>query len=732
MSVPINKATPRAILLGTRDDSTRALPLEPEQLPQHLPLVFLLTETGEEMSIASGSALTALYGAKTFDPNTAFFNHQTVLAETILARGNQVMVKPIKLPGATRAGVRLSVEPIATTIVGTDGVSRNVTRMIFHADPLSSSITGTGFGQGKILASYRVGKQAQAIDGSPLSQLVKEDGTTYAATSSLIPLLDLEVDFRGKRGDSFGFNIDAPTITDTYPTDQSLAASLKSFIYRLKMFQKPDTSNTAKVIYNNTSSDSTDFVLKPHSSDPTSGAAVSLQDLIVDAYESESADGYLGTRAPFGKAHVYNDNIESVTRLIAGGYTVMGEDSAGATSSFTIPGLYNTEEQVKANLYTVNIFTGVDYNGDYYRNVDYTNSVKFGGVRLGKDSIIYATGGSDGIPFKNGAIDRLETLRLYDEAVRDWCQYEFVENNPVFDSAKFPFTTLWDSGFSMKTKTAMLLPMGQHKRIWTALATHSVADYLDPSAVNLQFIQQEQLSGSEEISRASALRTAAAIYPESEVYGTPIVRAIIVGRSGQLRSKRVRDYLPLTISIADKVAAYCGAGNGVWNPDYAFDSGDNKRETMFTNVNVTYQSRSAYNKSWDAGMIWVQQFDRDSLFFPAYQTAYPNDTSVLNSLPVLIAISYLERVCETVWRILSGDSKLSGQAFADKSNELINEMTRGRFDNRFTIVPNTFYSNADVLRGYSWTTEISIYAENSRTVGTFTIAAKRAADLTAG
>ena len=120
------------------------------------------------------------------------------------------------------------------------------------------------------------------------------------------------------------------------------------------------------------------------------------------------------------------------------------------------------------------------------------------------------------------------------------------------------------------------------------------------------------------------------------------------------------------------------------------------------------------------------------MFFPAYQTAYPDDTSVLNSLSLLIAISYLERVCEEVWRVLTGDNKLSGQAFIDASNELIIERTRGRFDNRFTIVPNTYFTEADSARGYSWTTDISIYAENSRTVGTFSIVAKRASELVAG
>lgn len=732
MSVPINKATPRPILLGTRDDSTRALPLEAEQLPQHLPLLFLLTEKSEEMNIVSGSSLIKLYGSKTFDPSTAFFNHQTVMAETILARGNQIMVKPIKLPGAKRSTVRLSVETVATSITDANGQVRTVTRFIWHADEVSASLTGNGLGKGAIMTAYRDGKTGQSIEGDAISKLVKEDGTIYHATSSLVPIIDLEVGPRGSFGNRFGFSIEAPTDSDPYPTDLSLSATLKSFIYRLKMFQRPADSTTPQIIYNTYSANSTDFVLKPHAADPNTNQQVSLHSVIVGNYQEEGADGSIGTQAPFQNVYIYQDNIEAVAKLIAEGYVVEGKDDADAIQTFNVPGLYSLADQVKANIYNVNIFTGVDINGTPYPNVDFNNSVRYGGIRLGEGSIVYATGGDDGIPFKNGAIDRLETLRLYDEAVRDWCSTTFVEENPVFDSAKYPFSTIWDSGFSMKTKTALLQPMGLHKRIWTTLGTHSVADYIDPNAVEKRFIYQPQLDGQAEVSRASALRTAAALYPESEIYGTPVVRAIIVGRSGHLRSNRVSEYLPLTISLADKVAAYCGAGNGVWNSDYAFDDGDNKRETMFKDVNNTYQSRAVYNKSWDAGMIWVQQYDRNSLFFPAYQTAYPDDTSVLNSLPVLIAISYLERVCEMVWRELTGNGRFEPDQFCERSNELILEYTRGRFDNRFTIVPRTFYTRADEQRGYSWSTEIELYANNSRTVGSFTIVAKRTSDLAVG
>lgn len=732
MSIPISKATPRAILLGTNDQSAARLVSEPEQLPQHLPLLFLLTEKSEDMAIVSGTGLQQLYGAKTLDPNSPYYNHQTVMAETILARGNAIMVKPIKLPKAKRATLRLSVETVATMIKDPSDPSGDtkklVTRVIWHADRVDAALTGNGVGQGTVISAYRNGAETSSVSGELLSELVTDTATTYHATSSLVPIMDLQVDAKGEFGNRFGISFEAPIETDSFPTDQSLAASLKSFVYRMKLFQRPETSSTPKVVFNNYSSNSTDFVLKPHASNPTSGAQVSLQDVIVNQYQSEGDSESIPQDAPFSSVYIYQDNLEAVATLLAGGYTVEGKDSADATYTFNVPGLYSTSEQVRDNLYRVNLFTGVSVTGDAYTNADFASSVRFGGIRLGQDAIIYAQGGDDGVPFKNGAVDRMETLRLFDNAVKDWCTYDFVETNPVFDSAKYPFTTLHDSGFSLDTKIAMLKPMGAHKRIWVNLGTHSVAERLDSGNPDSVFIEQKQLSGSDEVARAVSLRAAASVYPESEVFGTPVVRAIIVGHSGQLASGRVRTFLPLTISIADKVAAYCGAGNGVWNADYAFDDGDNKRETMFINVNNTYQSRGVYNKAWDAGLIWVQQYDRHSLFFPAYQTAYPNDTSVLNSLPVLIAISYINRVCENVWRNLTGNGRMEPAEFLEASDNMIIEETRGRFDNRFRITPRSQYTVADAQRGYSWTTEIELAANNSRTVGTFSITAKRRID----
>lgn len=117
------------------------------------------------------------------------------------------------------------------------------------------------------------------------------------------------------------------------------------------------------------------------------------------------------------------------------------------------------------------------------------------------------------------------------------------------------------------------------------------------------------------------------------------------------------------------------------------------------------------------------------MFYPGIQTAYPDDTSVLNSLITVAACCFLEKVSQLVWRALSGTTRLTNGQFIERSNALIVSNTQDRFDGRFIIQPETFYTPADAQRGFSWGSKIHIYANNMKTVGTMTIVAHRLEDL---
>lgn len=714
------KPTPRFINHGVDDKSARQLPLTPEQQPQHLPLVFLLSELSEKVSIASGAYLKTLYGDQTLDNMSKFYNHQSVLASYMLEAANQCMVVPIKMPNAKKSSLRLGVEVTATTVTGSNGLRKNVLRLVWHA----TEIPAGEYAQGKVITQYRAGTTRSTVGNKRLGILVDNTGREYQSPSIYLPILDFEPEARGEYGNRLGIAFEAPMITDNMPTDDGLAERLNAFIFRMTLYKRNPTSVTPTITRNRWAETSSDFVFKPNAVDTRSGLAMFFAERLSEDYSDGGSDDLPPRYPPFHQPGIYQDNIETLLMLIGDDQTVTATalTSTGA-KDFTVKGLFKTQEETRQKMYSINFLTGKDYYGDAYPNLLMEDSYIFGGISFGRDSVIYARGGSDGFPTNSsGTVDEMETLRLYDQAVRNWCE-DYNEYNPLFDSAIYPFNMIYDSGFSMDTKMALLKPMSVTKRVITVLSTQSVADYGDNQKTYFKEIPPN--TAAQEIAIASRLNSAARLYPESVLYGTETCRVAIVGRCGILRDARYRGYLPLSISLAHKLARYAGAGDGYMKREYAPDSESGRIDTLFKNINITYQPTTAYDESWSAGMIWVQNFDRTSVFFPAYQTVYSDSTSVLDSLLFVLAATYVTRVCEHVWRILVGNGLYGKMKFTEVSDQLITEMTQNRFDSRYDVVPNTYYTSGDEQRGYSWTTKVAMYADVNRLVNQFNVESHR-------
>lgn len=712
--MPTYNPRPRINLQGIDDRSAAQVPLEAEQLPQHLPAIFLLTERSEDVAIASGSYLAKKYGSQTLDPASNYYNHQSVMAQHILSQANQVMVVPIKMPDSQRATLRISVEVVPTTVVA-DGKKLHKNRLVWHAE----EIEGDNFAQGDVEAKYREGTTTSGLTNDKLGVLLDTNDVEFAVPSIRFPIIDLRAPGRGLFGSRLGIILDTPFITDPQPTDQTLAARLDSFIYRMMLVERQPNSVTHSVTYNQYASTSSDFVLRPNAVDSRTGVEVSFGDVIVNNYSTESISRSNSVVSPFNQPAIYQDNVETVAYMLAAGHEIEAVDANSNKKVFAIPGLFKTEEEALTKMYTINLLTGRDYNGNEYSNVHMKGAYLFGGVEFGRESVVYAKGGTDGFPTNAaGGIDKLETLRIFDEEVRRWCN-EFDDDKPIFDSAVYPFSTLWDSGFSIPTKLSLLVPMSRHKRIWSVLGTQSCADYADVDQTKFAWMLPN--TGEQEIAISTRLNTAAHLYPESELFGTPVCRAVIVGRCGELRSNLYRGTLPMTHSLAYKIAGYCGAGNGFWDRTNAIDSETGKIDELFKNINITYQPSTAYDKSWQAGMNWVQNFDRDSVFFPAYQTVFKDSTSILDSLLTIVAASYVQRVGEIVWRKLVGNNLLGKRKFLEKSDSEIINLTKNKFDGRFDIVPVTEYTGTDELLGYRWTTTVGMYGDVPNLLNNFRI-----------
>ena len=729
----IQNAVPKAYMLGIQDQSTQAAPAVIQQVSSHCALVPLFTQRGTtEPTLVDGNAINTVFGSASFDSRQPYFNHQTIMAQTILGQGNQLFVSRILPPDAQLAILRLSVEVIANPavpvyqrsasgqfILGANGMpqpllsgtSTPVTvagvSMVWHANliPIVAPATTAAqmFGQ-----------------GAPSTGLLTITGS--ANKSTVYPVMDFLVQSYGAFGNNVGLRLSAPNALSNQPGNVSLMQQIKQYLYRFQFVELLSNSVLPVITTTQAGALSLDLCLAPNVVDPTIGTTVSVYDGLIPAYQNLNPVSGPKIDAPFNQLYIYAANVNTVQQQL---FTAEATALAGDTTSTAGFGWIPMDYTVAANSGLMNILTATDFNGIPYQAVQVTAPANGDTTATSMDnnliSVHYAIGGADGTL----------TVANYDKLVNAYMtqfgSYIGPDGNfwPLLDDARYPFGVIYDSGFSIATKKSLLVPMGARKDISTVLGVHYLGNW--DTTMTTWTPQTTQLTLAQEQSIGYALKVAAQMYPESDVYGTPTVRCALFAHSGKLIQAPQYGYLPLTIEVASKFAGAMSAAGGTWKASALPDlpRSNNNHVTLFMNVNNTWQSDSSYATDWTDAINTVQSFDMKSLFFPAWRTVYPDDTSILTSMFAMFAGAYLEKVAKNSWRSLTGTSGLTDAQLIKTSDELITQAVTGAFANRFVITPNTSVTQDDNARGYSWTTNVIMQGDNMKTVGSFTITSQR-------
>jgi hypothetical protein len=690
----IISAAPNSILTGIQDDSTEQAVIVQESTPVHLPQVYLFGASGPTLpQLVDDSSAASIYGAATFDPSSPYCTHQTILANQITANGGSMMVQRVLPNDAT---------PPATLALYLDLLAEPAVPQYQRATDGTYLLDNTGkkqqiVGAGATAPGY-IGKWVLGpfISG-PLGQASQMVGSLQASSgggqSILIPILEFQTTFVGTAGNNLGVIIWAPTVKSDIPVNTPLIESALSYVYRLQFVSRSSTVNTPQAVYTVSGDPYVDFTFTEGVVDPNTAQAMSFDQAVIPAYENLDQPGFPPTYGPFQQMYVYQENLSTVLQEIY-----------NAEASF---GLLGTPPNAQSSSGLVNIFGATDPNGvPYYSFV--LDGPANGGLLFSENTAQFATGGFDGT-MNNTTFDA-----AVQEQLLGWGTLEA----PLADFALYPQSVIYDSGYTLDTKIAMLTPLGVRKDIAIVLSTQDVS--------------LPQNTGAQESSIAVALRTAANNYPESTFYGTSVCRALIIGSSGRLIGSTYKGLLPLTIEFCAKAIAYMGAGNGIFKSGKSFSSNPGNILTLFRGINTTEKTAAARNTDWNTGLVWVLNYDRKSQFWPALQTVYADDTSVLNSAINMFIMVEVEKVCNRVWQDLTGTDNLTANQFIDRSNKLIEAATTNRFDGRVQIVPNTYMTKADTQRGYSWACQVKVYAPTMRTVGTFTVTAMRIEDYPSG
>jgi hypothetical protein len=150
----IVNGAPMVILRGTQDLSTRTLPVEAEVLPTHLPKVYIYAQKGPTApQLVVGNSRNQMYGDDTFDLRKPFATHQTVLSNTVNAKGNSQMIERI-VPDdvGPKSNFLLSLDVLASTTVQQYTRDANGAFILNPTTGLPVAVTGSG----ATLTGYKV------------------------------------------------------------------------------------------------------------------------------------------------------------------------------------------------------------------------------------------------------------------------------------------------------------------------------------------------------------------------------------------------------------------------------------------------------------------------------------------------------------------------------------------------------------------------------------------------
>jgi hypothetical protein len=695
----IINAAPMVVDLGTRDLSTRAVPLSPLEIPQHLPKLYIFAEkgpVGPSYTDFDTESLTAKYGSNTFDVAGKYYTHQTPFLNLMASQANNCVVHRLMPTDANDvANLALYLDIVEDQVPLYDKNTDGSLVLDVNGDPVP---TLDGNGDPILVTGYKVGWVVDKTTG-PVGSYQRglltvrpglQTNTAGTVQSQQYPIFEFAAKDPGEAGNRLAVKMYPAYQSDIVPFPVSLLSEGKEYPYYFQMTELVDeVSGKTNSVLNSFGSQYSRFVLKNDGRDPASGAVIDIEKVVTDQYINTP----LGADTGLGTVYVYQANLDTVATMLYDAEKVISDTARDIEVN-------NTEQ----NIYAYNILSFTSSNGSPYQTAKLQDLT--GGTRLTKNTNIYLSGGFDGTMSET----LLDTLVSADVANYANSLHEYN------DLVTHPESIIYDSGFTLQTKKDIMQFISRRKDTFVVCSTYAH----DAPSITL----------ADQYSVGIALKTMIDLYPESATFGTPVMRGIINAGSGYLIDSLYTKRVPTSYEIAFMSARYMGAKNGAWKNGFAFDKAPLSVVTQLKDIDVTWVPASTRNTLWSTGLNFVLNYKIRTQFFPAIQTVYDNDTSVLNSYFTAVAISYLNKVAHAAWREFTGSISLTNAQLEEQVNTFVSNLVKDKFDGKFVIQPNATVTELDALRGYSWTLPIKIYANNMKTVMTTYVEAYRMSDLT--
>lgn len=688
VSINLINAAPMTYSLGTQDNSTRQVSIIPTPIPNHCPKTFIYAAKGEGDPIfLTPAGILRYFGSDTFDPNKAYYNHATAMLETISAAANSSVVQRIIPDDAVTANMTIYLDVLTTTVNIYQRNSDGSIAYDANGAPISTGTT-QGYKVKWVKQFYTTENDVQTKLGMATQKTGTMTDPGTGATSTMYPIFDVAANSPGNFGSLSAIRLWAANYKD--PIDPSVLTKGRVFPYFFSMYTSPDVNTSPSLV--NSLLGAAYVALGMKKTTP-----LGLQPFkdVMTSYNNTENASLPYTLNDLNTLNVYQANIDLLTTMFITAEIPYADAGWDFTAS-SVP----ADDKYLFNIVSGSNFSGIPYTT--YQFVDDSDSFRFG-----KLTNVFTSGGFDGTM----------SAQAYDTAVATLMAEYLDPDAKVQDLALNPESIIYDSGFGVNTKLALTQFIGLRKNTNVALSPYVVNDNDIPNDVAL------------DISVATLLKARLSLFPESDYFGTPVMRGYVIGQSMLLNNSTYAKRVPLTFDIASKMASYMGAGNGVWNSSYDPEGQPGSIISTGKSIKPEFLSATARYNNWFLGLNWAQAYDLRSFYTPAYKTIYNNDTSVLNSFITVQAIAAINTIVNTMWRGMQGISKLSAAQFKRKIVDYMNDATKGLFDGRFVIIPVPEITALDAERGYSITLAVKVYAENMETVLTTYTQAYRMTDL---
>ena len=713
----ILSSSPEVYFLNTEDSSKRQVLPEPLPIPQHCPLQFLFTQKGPDTKeLATGAQMLKLYGDDSFNKRSKYFNHATIFAKGFSSKGNVMMVKRLIPEDAGPKSNMVLYIDIATADVpnylrNSDGslVWDNDTSS-YKTDSVNPTIEGYKI---KIIKDYVNTEELTLGSASSKTGTMKnKDGTD----STMYPIFDIKAKYKGEYYNNIGITLTTYT-KDILPIQ--IISESKTFPYGLSVVSREDVTKSPVVTKTKYGENTVMVTLKPNVTNPITDSEFGITDILPEMWKNE-LDGNPKVQlmySDFEEVHLYTEYIETVLTMLA---TKEKEYITTTTETFE-DGLegnrlswydYSSNEDdtiLDSELYLFNMLTLKSLSGVNYQSVIISTDTptltgNLSEVQISSNTPLWLNGGSDGT-INDG---------VFNELVKKEMAKYLDPNSEVMDLAVNNESFLYDSGFPLEYKKELVNFIAVRPNTVVMLSTYDAS-------------LNKPMSLSDERAVASAIISKLKMVPESTYFGTGVMRACIVQQSGVDKLREYKSRIPLLFDYAMKASELMGAGNGYWKRNSYFDKQPGNIVRDIIDVKPDFLPANVKPILWDVGLIWGQKRDRNEVFYPASQTVYDNDTSVLNNFFMVSAIAYLNTIAYKVWQRFTGDTEYTPAIFKQKVETYMLKLidNGGIYLNKFDIVPEVYFTETDSQRGYSWHLKIKVSGNNMKTVMTTHVEAFR-------